>query len=57
MSIRGYTESAGDVVTERSTSLATPIVWTPIQTNAVSGGNFSCVVPTAGAAAYYRTKR
>ena len=57
MTIRGYTESAGGVVTERTTSLATPIVWTPIQTNALSGGNFSFVVPTAGAAAYYRTKQ
>jgi hypothetical protein len=57
MTIRGYTESAGDVVTERTTSLSTPIVWTPIQTNAVTGGNFSFPVPVSGAAAYYRTKQ
>ncbi|MBI4325721.1 MAG: Ig-like domain-containing protein [Chloroflexi bacterium] len=57
LTLRGYTESAGNIVTERATSLATPIVWTPIQTNAVPGGNYSFTVPTAGAAAYYRTKQ
>ncbi len=57
MTIRGYTDAAGNIITERATSLASPVGWTPIQTNAVTGGNFSFPVPRSGAAAYYRTKQ
>ncbi len=56
LTVRGYTESAGNVVTERAISLTSPIVWTPVQTNAVPGGNYSFTVPKGGgAAAYFRT--
>jgi hypothetical protein len=57
MTLRGYTDGAASVVTERTTSLALPITWAPIQTNAVPGGNYSFTVPTSGTTAFYRTRQ
>ncbi len=56
LTINGYTDLAGNVVTSKATSLTAPIVWTPIQTNAVPGRNFSFTIPRGtGAAAFFRT--
>ena len=53
--IQGTTDIAGNVVTVRTPSLTPPIVWTPVQTNAVPGGVFGFQVPQgAGAAGFFR---
>jgi hypothetical protein len=41
----GTTEAPGNLVTERAASLAPPVVWVPIQTNAAPAGPFSISVP------------
>ena len=43
--IHGSADIAGNLVTEKTTSLATPVTWVPIQTNAVPGGAFSFTIP------------
>ena len=53
----GSTDIAGNVVTLTTPSLSAPVIWTPLQTNAVPGGAFSFPVPQgAGAKAFYRLK-
>jgi fibronectin-binding autotransporter adhesin len=53
--IRGSTDIAGALVTKKTTSLAAPIGWQSIQTNAVPGGPFSFTVPQgADTRAFYR---
>lgn len=39
--LSGATDGPGTVITERTTSLAAPIIWQPVQTNSVPGGPFS----------------
>jgi hypothetical protein len=57
LTIRGYSESGGEVVTEKTTSLESPIVWTVVQTNEVEAGNFSFTILQGNdEAAYFRTK-
>lgn len=50
------TDIAGNVITLMTTNLgASPILWAPIQTNAVPGGVFSFTIPKGtNAAAFYR---
>ena len=43
--INGSTDIAGNVVTLTTPSLSAPVIWTPLQTNAVPGGAFSFPVP------------
>jgi len=45
LTLQGTTTVDGNVVTEKTTSLATPITWAPIQTNAVSAGAFTSTIP------------
>src|SRR4030095_16458480 len=53
----GSTDVAGSLVTERTTSLASPIVWQTLQTNSVPGGSFSFLIPQGtNAAAYFRLR-
>jgi hypothetical protein len=57
LTIRGYSELGGEVVTEKTTSLESPIVWTVVQTNEVEAGNFSFTILQGNdEAAYFRTK-
>jgi len=49
------TDSAGNVVTVMTPSLTPPIVWTPVQTNAVPGGAVSITLPQGtGQAAFFK---
>ena len=51
----GTASGPGNIVTEKATSLTPPIIWVPIQTNAVSAGAFSIAIPQgAGSQAFYR---
>ena len=53
--ILGSSDIAGNVVTEMTTDLTTPITWVPIQTNAVSAGAFSIEIPQGSdQSAFYR---
>ena len=53
--LSGSTDKAGQVVTEKATSLTPPVSWTPMATNAVSGGAFSFPIPQgAEPQAFYR---
>jgi len=51
----GATDIAGNLVTVMTPSLTPPIVWTPIQTNAVPGGAFSiAILQGPGQAAFFK---
>jgi autotransporter-associated beta strand protein len=53
--IAGSTDIAGNVVVLMATNLVPLVTWTPIQTNAVSGGAFSIPVPQGSdSSAFYR---
>lgn len=54
--LSGTTDIAGNVVTEKTTSLA-PADWVPYQTNPVPGGPFSFTIPQpADSAAFFRLR-
>jgi hypothetical protein len=56
VTLRGYTDAPGSIVTSKATQLSAPVVWTPVQTNAVAGGNYSFTVPIGGSSAgFFRT--
>jgi hypothetical protein len=53
--ITGGVSVAGSIVVEQTTSLAAPITWEPIQTNAVPAGTYRITIPRgADAKAFYR---
>jgi hypothetical protein len=52
--LSGSTDIAGNVVVWATTSLAPPIDWIAIQTNAVPGGGFSFSAPGTNSQAFYR---
>ena len=53
--LSGSTDVAGQLVTEKTTSLTPPVIWTPMATNAVSGGAFSFPIPQGTESqAFYR---
>jgi hypothetical protein len=43
--LSGSTEVPGSLVTERATSLTSPILWQSVQTNDVPTGSFSFEIP------------
>jgi hypothetical protein len=45
LTVSGTAEAAGSLILERTTSMAPPIAWQPAQTNTVSAGPFSFVIP------------
>ncbi|MHB9007927.1 MAG: hypothetical protein ACYDC1_13450 [Limisphaerales bacterium] len=45
VTLSGTADGAGDLVTERTASLTSPIVWEPVQTNRVTSGPFRFQVP------------
>ncbi len=52
--LSGSTDIAGNVVVWAATSLAPPIDWIAIQTNAVPGGAFSFTAPGTNSQAFYK---
>jgi hypothetical protein len=55
--ISGTNDTAGTLVIEGTTSLAAPIAWHPLQTNAVPAGAFSFLIPQGtNGAAYFRVR-
>jgi hypothetical protein len=55
--LSGATDVPGSVVTQRTTNLTSPIVWTNLQTNVVPGGALNFPVPLGtGAAGYFRLR-
>jgi hypothetical protein len=55
--LSGTTDVAGILVTEKTTNLAVPVVWTFIQSNPAPGGSFSFQIPQGSdSAAFFRLR-
>jgi hypothetical protein len=54
--ISGSASVGGSIVVEKTTSLAVPITWEPLQTNAVLAGTYRITIPQEGTdvKAFYR---
>jgi len=57
LTLQGTTSGSTTLVTENATSLTSPVVWKPLQTNPVPGGPFNFTLPAStNAQAYYRVR-
>lgn len=58
LSLQGSSAAAGSVVIEAATSLRSPMIWQPLQTNEVAAGAFTVPIPAAGeSAAFFRIRK
>lgn len=58
ITVSGTAGSVGNIVLESTTSLVSPLVWHPVQTNSASPGAFEFLVPKGtNAAAFFRVRR